>query len=172
MGLRRAQVAQRAYDSGVAVTAHAGSHRAAMLGEASYLAPTTTERDAYDWTPEASRRARGFAVYAALRSLGRRGVADLVDRCCSHARRFATELSKIEGAEILNPVELNQVLVRFADDETTARVLDRVQRSGEAWMGATEWNGRQAIRISVSSWATTEEDVTRAIGAFVTATER
>ncbi len=154
------------YDSGIAVVSRPDAHRAALLGDAAYLAPTTTERDAYDWTPEASRRARGFAVYAALRSLGRRGVEAIVERCCGHARRIAAGLAEIPGAEILNEVELNQVLVRFDDDETTSRVLERVQRSGEAWMGATEWNGHQAIRISVSSWATTDEDVTHTVRAF------
>ncbi len=154
------------YDSGIAVVAHPEPHRASMLGEAAYLLPATTERDSYHWTPELSRRARGIPVYCALRSLGRQGIARLIERCCAHARRFATELAEIPGAEILNDVVLNQVLVRFADDEETNRVLDSVQRSGEAWMGATEWNGRQAIRISVSSWATTEEDVMRTITAF------
>jgi glutamate/tyrosine decarboxylase-like PLP-dependent enzyme len=154
------------YDSGVAVVAHPEAHRAAMVGDAAYLTPTTTERDAYDWTPEGSRRARGFAVYSALRSLGRQGLTDLIDRCCAHARRFAAELSEIPGAVIQNEVELNQVLVRFDDDEATERVLHRVQSSGEAWMGATEWEGRRAVRISVSSWATTEQDVSRTIAAF------
>lgn len=154
------------YDSGVAVVANPEAHRAAMTGEAAYLSPTTTQRDAYDWTPEASRRARGFAVYSALRSLGRQGLTDLIDRCCAHARRFAAELSEIPGAVIPNEVELNQVLVRFGDDETTMRVLRGVQSSGEAWMGATEWDGRKAIRISVSSWATTDHDVSRTIAAF------
>lgn len=154
------------YDSGVAVVANPEAHRAAMTGEAAYLSPTTTQRDAYDWTPEASRRARGFALYSALRSLGRQGLTDLIDRCCAHARRFAAELSEIPGAVIPNEVELNQVLVRFGDDETTMRVLRGVQSSGEAWMGATEWDGRKAIRISVSSWATTDHDVSRTIAAF------
>ena len=157
------------YDSGLAVVAHPEPHRASLLGEAAYLVPTATERDAYDWTPEASRRARGFAVYCALRSLGKQGLTDLIERCCAHARRFAKELSKIQGVEILNEVDLNQVLFRFADDETTTLVLDRVQRSGETWMGATEWDGRRAIRISVSSWATTNRDVERAIESFKTA---
>ncbi|MFV2038624.1 MAG: aspartate aminotransferase family protein [Acidimicrobiales bacterium] len=157
------------YDSGIAVVAHPEPHRAAMLGEAAYLTPDAAERQAYDWTPDASRRARGFAVYAALRSLGRQGVTDLVERCCAHARRFAQELATIPGAEILNDVELNQVLLRFGDDETTLRVLDRVQRSGAAWMGGTVWRGQQAIRISVSSWATTDEDVDRTVAAFATA---
>lgn len=154
------------YDSGIAVVAHPEPHRVSMLGEAAYLVPTTTERDSYHWTPELSRRARGIPVYCAIRSLGRQGIARLIERCCAHARRFATGLAEIPGVEILNDVVLNQVLFRFADDEETNRVLDTVQRSGEAWMGGTEWDGRHAIRISVSSWATTEEDVMRTITAF------
>ena len=145
---------------------HAEAHRAAMIGDAAYLQPTTSERDAYDWTPEASRRARGFAVYAALRSLGRSGLTRLVDRCCAHARRFAAALGELRGAEILNEVVLNQVLVRFGDDETTDRVLAEVQQSGTAWMGGTEWRGRRAIRISVSSWATTDQDISQTVEAF------
>ena len=139
---------------------------APMIGEAAYLQPTKTERDAYDWTPEASRRARGFAVYAALRSLGRTGLTSLIDRCCAHAREFAAALDELPGAQILNDVVLNQVLVRFTGDVTTDRILADVQRSGVAWMGGTEWHGRRAIRISVSSWATTDADVARTVAAF------
>ncbi|GBD84799.1 L-2,4-diaminobutyrate decarboxylase [bacterium BMS3Abin02] len=157
------------YDSGVAVCAHPEAHRAAMLGEAAYLLPSATERDAIDWTPDASRRARGFAVYAALRSLGRNGVADLVDRSCAHARRLADGISRLSGATILNDVVLNQVLVRFGDDNTTERILGHVQGGGVAWMGGTTWNGRSAIRISVSSWATNEMDVNRTIAEFADA---
>ena len=154
------------YDSGIAVVAHPESHRAAMLGEAAYLLPTTTERESYHWTPELSRRARGIPIYAAIRSLGRRGIRQIVERCCALARRFATGLAKIPGVEIVNDVVLNQVLFRFGDDDETRRVLESVQAGGEAWMGGTEWDGRQAIRISVSSWATTEDDVDRTIAAF------
>ncbi|HDK46028.1 MAG TPA: aspartate aminotransferase family protein [Actinobacteria bacterium] len=157
------------YDSGVAVCAHPEAHRAAMLGEAAYLLPSATERDAIDWTPDASRRARGFAVYAALRSLGRNGVADLVDRSCAHARHLADGISRLSGATILNDVVLNQVLVRFGDDNTTERILGHVQGGGVAWMGATTWNGRSAIRISVSSWATKDTDVDRTIAEFADA---
>jgi glutamate/tyrosine decarboxylase-like PLP-dependent enzyme len=157
------------YDSGVAVVAHPESHRASMLGPAAYLAATGSERDAYDWTAEASRRARGFAIYAALRSLGRSGVTDLVDRCCSLARRFAERLAALPGCEIVNDVSLNQVLIRFGDDATTSGVLGKVQRGGVAWMGGTTWDGRAAIRISVSSWATTVEDVDRTVAAFAAA---
>jgi glutamate/tyrosine decarboxylase-like PLP-dependent enzyme len=123
-------------------------------------------RDAADWTPESSRRARAFAVYAALRSLGRSGVADLVDRCCDLVRRFAAGVSELPGCELLNDVVINQVLFRFADDETTNAVLGHVQRSGEAWMGGTSWDGRAAIRVSVSNWRTTEGDIDRTLTAF------
>ena len=105
-------------------------------------------------------------MYAALRSLGRSGVAELVERCCRHARRFAEELARLPGCEILNDVVLNQVLFRFADDETTDAVLRRVQESGEAWMSGTTWDGRSAIRISVSNWRTSDEDVSRTVAAF------
>jgi glutamate/tyrosine decarboxylase-like PLP-dependent enzyme len=157
------------YDSGIAVCAHPKAHRTAMLGRADYLPPTPGERDAFDWTPEASRRARAFAVYAAVRSLGRSGVRNLVERCCALARRFADGLAAIPGVEVLNSVELNQVLLRFRTDEDTQRVLEHVQQSGVAWMGETSWEGRPAIRISVSSWVTSETDVDRTMQAFVDA---
>jgi glutamate/tyrosine decarboxylase-like PLP-dependent enzyme len=121
-----------------------------------------------DWTPEFSRRARGFAVYAALQSLGRRGVADLVERSCARARRFA-ELLEAAGASILNDVVLNQVLVRFEDGEHTREVIRRVQRDGTCWLGGTDWEGEHAMRISVSNWRTTEEDVERSAAAILAA---
>jgi glutamate/tyrosine decarboxylase-like PLP-dependent enzyme len=155
------------YDCGLAFVAHPDAHRAAMAMTAEYLvSESDSARDQMDWTPEFSRRARGVAVYAALRSLGRGGVAELVDRCCRHARRFAEELGRLPGCEILNDVVLNQVLFRFRDDETTNAVLDAVQRSGEAWMSGTTWDGRFAIRISVSNWRTSDEDVARTLSAF------
>ena len=155
------------YDCGLAFVAHPDAHRAAMAMTAEYLVvDSEAARDAMDWTPEFSRRARGVAVYAALRSLGRGGVADLVERCCRHARRFAEELGRLPGCEILNDVVLNQVLLRFGDDETTNAVLEAVQRSGEAWMSGTTWDGRFAIRISVSNWRTSDEDVARTVAAF------
>ena len=157
------------YDCGVAVCAHPDAHRAAMAITASYLRATGESRNIAEWTPEASRRARGITVYAALRSLGRQGVADLVDRCCARARRFAAAVSELAGCEVLNEVLLNQVLFRFADDRTTQSVLESVQRSGEAWMGGTTWNGRAAIRLSVSNWRTTEDDIDRTVAAFAKA---
>jgi len=108
-------------------------------------------------------------VYAALRSLGRDGVADLVDRCCDLATRFATAISSLPGCELLNEVVTNQVLFRFGDDTTTDAVLAHVQQSSEAWMGGTTWDGRAAIRVSVSSWRTTEADIDRTVAAFETA---
>ena len=155
------------YDCGLAFVADPDAHRAAMRLVADYLVvDEKATRDAMDWTPEFSRRARGFAVYAALRSLGRSGVAELVDRCCRHARTFGEELSRLPGCEILNEIVLNQVLFRFADDETTNAVLGSVQASGEAWMSGTVWDARAAIRISVSNWRTSDEDVARTLAAF------
>jgi len=158
------------YDSGIAFCAHPDAHRAAMSVTASYLvqAKDARMRDAVDWTPEFSRRARGFAVYAAIRSLGRTGIAELVERCCAHARRFA-QLLEDGGATILNDVVLNQVLVRFGDGETTRGVIERVQRDGTCWLGGTEWNGEHAMRISVSNWRTTADDVERSAAAILAA---
>jgi glutamate/tyrosine decarboxylase-like PLP-dependent enzyme len=122
-------------------------------------------RDQVDWNPEHSRRARGFAVYAAIRELGRSGIAELVEGSCRHAQQFVAGLREL-GAEILNHVELNQVLVRFATDDETTQVLRGVQESGEAWMSGTTWDGRAAIRISVSNWQTTDDDVERTLAAY------
>jgi glutamate/tyrosine decarboxylase-like PLP-dependent enzyme len=156
------------YDSGIVACAHPDSHRAAMRVTASYLIQDDTRvlRDQVDWVPEFSRRARGFAVYAALRSLGRTGVADLVERCCAQARRFAAGIADVPGVELLNEVVLNQVLFRFEDDERTAAVLDAVQRDGRAWMSGTVWDGRRAIRISVSNWQTGDAETDLALQAF------
>jgi glutamate/tyrosine decarboxylase-like PLP-dependent enzyme len=158
------------YDSGIAFCAHPDAHRQAMAVTASYLVLQTDplRRDALDWGPEFSRRARGFAVYAALRSLGRKGVADLVERSCAHAQLFA-ELLAASGATILNDVVLNQVLVRFGDGETTREVIRRVQEDGTCWLGGTDWQGEHAMRISVSNWRTTREDVERSVAAILAA---
>jgi len=158
------------YDSGFAFCAHPDAHRAAIGVTASYLihADDKRERDQMDWTPEFSRRARGFAVYAALRSLGRSGIADLVERSCAHARRFA-ELLDAAGASILNEVVLNQVLVRFGDGEHTRDVIRRVQEDGMCWLSGTDWHGEHAMRISVSNWRTTEDDVERSAAAILAA---
>jgi glutamate/tyrosine decarboxylase-like PLP-dependent enzyme len=156
------------YDSGIVFCARPEAHRAAMTAVAEYLiqAEPGAARDQVDWTPEFSRRARGFPVYAAIRSLGREGIAQLVERCCAHARRFAEGLAGVPGAELVNDVVLNQVLFRFESDARTAEVLAAVQAGGVAWMSGTTWDGRGAIRISVSNWSTTEEDIDRTLAAF------
>ena len=157
------------YDSGVVFCRHPESHGQAMAVAASYL-QRAEGRSPSDWVPESSRRARGFAVWAALRSLGRSGVADLVDRCCDHARAFAELLGAEPDVEILNDVVLNQVLVRFGDDdEVTREVVRRVQDDGTCWLGGTDWQGRAAMRISVSSFRTTSEDVERSAAAILKA---
>jgi glutamate/tyrosine decarboxylase-like PLP-dependent enzyme len=160
------------YDSGIAICAHPAAHRAAMTamtGSASYFPQAAgQERDPMDWNPELSRRARGFAVWAALRSLGASGVAELVDRCCALARRFADALAGTGGVRILNGVVLNQVLVRFGDDDDlTRRVIAAVQREGTCWMGGATWRGMQVMRISVSNWSSDEEDVDRSVQAIL-----
>jgi glutamate/tyrosine decarboxylase-like PLP-dependent enzyme len=162
------------YDSGYAFCAHPDSHAAAMSFTAAYLTGhgESGPRAPADYVPESSRRARGFATWAALRELGRSGVADLVDRCCALARRFAVQLGTVEGISVGNRVVLNQVLVRFGDDATTDRVVEAVQRSGECWMGATTWHGRRFMRISVSSWRTSEADVDRSVAAVLAAHAR
>jgi glutamate/tyrosine decarboxylase-like PLP-dependent enzyme len=155
------------YDSGLAFVAQPEAHRAAMRLTAAYLvADPNAVRDEMDWTPEFSRRARGFAVYAGLRSLGRSGVADLVERSCARATQFASAIGHLPGCEVLNEVVLNQVLFRFEDDATTEAMLASVQGGGEAWMSGTAWDGHAAIRLSVSNWRTTEADIDRAVAAF------
>jgi len=149
------------YDCGIAFTAHPEAHRAAMGVTAAYLiqAEEGGPRDEVDWTPEFSRRARGFPVYAAIRSLGRAGIAELVERNCACARRFAEILGAAPGVEILNEVVLNQVLVRFGDGSTTPDLIRRVQDDGVCWLSGTTWNGIPAMRISVSNWQTTLAEV-------------
>jgi glutamate/tyrosine decarboxylase-like PLP-dependent enzyme len=157
------------YDSGIVLCAHPESHRWAMTVQAEYLIQDEGERrvrDQLDWVPEFSRRARGFAVYAALRALGRSGLVELVERSCAGARRFAVGIAELPGVEVLNEVVLNQVLFRFADDEQTEAALARVQASGEVWLGGTSWDGRKAIRFSVSNWQTGDEEVDLAVRAF------
>jgi glutamate/tyrosine decarboxylase-like PLP-dependent enzyme len=160
------------YDSGYAFCADPEAHRAAMAYTAAYLTGQGEGdlRAPGDYVPESSRRARGFATWAALRELGRTGVADLVDRCCALARRFADLLAAVEGVTVVNDVVLNQVLVRFGDDDaSTDAVVAAVQRSGECWMGATTWHGSRLMRISVSNSSTTERDVDRAVAAVTAA---
>jgi glutamate/tyrosine decarboxylase-like PLP-dependent enzyme len=156
------------YDSGLVFVAHPEAHRAAMRKTAGYFPDERPgERDGDAFVPEGSRRARGFAVWAALRTLGRSGTAELVERCCALARRFAVALGELPGVEVLNDVVLNQVLVRFGDsDEVTYRVIAAAQDEGTSWFGGTVWKGMAAARISVSNWSTTEADVDRSVAAI------
>src|SRR5262249_47285124 len=148
------------------------AHRRAIGVKAAYLvhAEDGRERDEVDWTPEFSRRARGFAVYAAIRSLGRSGIAELVERSCAHAPRLPPRLDAA-GARVLNDVVLNQVLVRFGDGERTRETIAAVQRDGTCWLSGTDWEGEHAMRISVSNWRTTDEDVDRSLAAILHAAE-
>jgi glutamate/tyrosine decarboxylase-like PLP-dependent enzyme len=153
------------YDSGMAIVRQAEHLRGAMALSASYLV-LDGQRDPCLHTPELSRRARALEIWAALASLGRSGVAGLIERTCRYAARFAEGL-RAAGYEVLNDVVLNQVLVSFGDDETTGRVIAAIQEDGACWCGGTVWHGRAAMRISVSSWATSEEDVERSLGAML-----
>jgi glutamate/tyrosine decarboxylase-like PLP-dependent enzyme len=165
------------YDSGIVICRDPAPHHAAMtLGAAYYVETAGGERDNYNWVPESSRRARGFPVYAALRSLGRSGLADMIDHCCALARRMAERLGAVEGVTILNDVVLNQVLVRFsppgggdsaAIDDFTRRVIAAVQADGTCWAGGTTWHGMGAMRISVSNWSTTEADADLSVEAML-----
>ncbi len=161
------------YDCGLVMCAHPEAHQAAMSITAAYLVHAEKERDPLDWTPEFSRRARGFTVYAALKHLGRSGVRDLVERCCARARQMAALLKKHPAVEILNDVVLNQVLVGFNhSDEFTRKVIDRVQQEGTCWLAGTTWHGMSAMRISVSNWSTTERDVELSAEAILRAIDR
>ena len=172
------------YDSGLVFVRDRAAHHAAMtLGAEYYVETAGGERDPYNWVPESSRRARGFAVLAALRSLGRTGLVDLIERDCAHARRMADKLAAGPQVTILNEVVLNQVLVRFegpADeaaaatdrinalgDARTRAVIDAVQRDGTCWLSGTTWRGRAAMRVSVSSWQTTADDIDRSADAIL-----
>ena len=157
------------YDSGLVFTRDAGALRAAMAVGGAYLAQAE-DRIPYQYTPDFSRRARGVEVWAALRQLGRAGLADLIERTCRFAERFAQGLAQ-SGHRILNEVVLNQVLVSFGSAERTREVIARVQSDGTCWCGGTLWQGHTAMRISVSSWATTEADVDRSLAAILRAAE-
>lgn len=158
------------YDCGIAIVRDAAHLRSAMALASAYFVPGAA-REPSQFTPEMSRRARGVELWAALRSLGRAGLADLIDRTCAHARRFADGL-RAGGAEILNEVVINQVLVSFGSPERTRAVIDGVQRDGTCWCGGTEWQGRTAMRISVSSWATTGQDVDASLEAMLRVARR
>src|SRR5215213_2345524 len=152
------------YDCGVVIVADRQAHAAAMSATAEYLVASD---DGLTRTPEMSRRGRQIPVYAALRHLGRRGIAGLVERCCAHARRLAAAMERLEGAEVLNDVVLNQVLLRFdGDDERTTQVIGELQRGGEAWLGGTVWHGMTAARVAFSNWSTRDEDVDRLSAAL------
>ena len=153
------------YDSGIGFVRNPEHLRAAMTINAAYL-PQEYKREPLDYTPDSSRRARGIAIWAALRSLGRNGVADLIERTCRYAERFAEGLSAA-GYQVLNDVVINQVLVSFGDAETTRKIIADIQADGTCWCGGTVWHGQTAMRISVSSWATTEEDVERSLAAIL-----
>ena len=153
------------YDNGLALYRDPEAARQALSITAAYL-PKGEERQPCDYTPESSRRARGVEIWAALLSLGRSGLRELIERHCRFARHFADGL-RAAGHEILNDVVLNQVLVSFGSDEKTARVITAVQEEGTCWCSGTTWRGRGAMRISVSSWATTEEDVEQSLAAIV-----
>ncbi len=153
------------YDCGISMVRHPEALRAAMSISAAYL-PDASTREPMHYTPEASRRARGIEVWAALRSLGRSGLADLVERNCQLAERFAAGLAKA-GYPILNDVVLNQVLVSFGDAERTRKVIQDIQNEGTCWCGETIWQNKAAMRISVSSWKTTEQDVDKSLEAIL-----
>lgn len=156
------------FDSGLVFVAHAAAHRASFAQDTSYSVPTELVRNQKDWNPEWSRRGRGFPLYAALRSLGRSGVADIVERCSAFTHRLATEIGHLPGAEIASMPVINQGLVRFlakdgAHDAFTDRVIHRIQHDGVAWFGGSSWRGMRVMRISVCNWRTTDDDITRSI---------
>jgi glutamate/tyrosine decarboxylase-like PLP-dependent enzyme len=154
------------YDCGLAFARDPEALRAAMAITADYLPPPSALRNPSDYTPELSRRARGVEVWAALRALGRSGVAELVEGNCRHAARFAEGL-RAAGFAVLNDVVLNQVLVSFGDAQTTSRVISAIQADGTCWCGSTVWQGTPAMRISVSCWATTQSDVEKSLAAMI-----
>jgi glutamate/tyrosine decarboxylase-like PLP-dependent enzyme len=153
------------YDSGIVLVRDGMAMRAAMTISAAYLQPGT-KREPMHHAPEASRRARGMELWAGLKSLGRAGLADLIERTCAHAQRFAEGL-RDAGFEILNEVVINQVMVSFGPAERTLEVIRRIQEDGTCWCGGTVWKGKTAMRISVSSWATTGEDVEKSLAAML-----
>jgi glutamate/tyrosine decarboxylase-like PLP-dependent enzyme len=149
------------YDSGIAIVRDPAVHRAALALTASYFVETDRGRDSVAYVPETSRRARGFPIYAALRTLGRRGVAELVQGSCDRATQMAAALADEPRMRVLNEVVLNQVLVGLDDPDALPAVLAWIQDDGTCWVGGTTWKGAPAFRVSFSSWATTPEDVTR-----------
>ena len=164
------------YDCGIVLTAHAEAHRSAMMVPAHYIQMTQGERDPRPFVPDESRRARGVPLYAALRTLGKQGVAEIVDRCCACASQMALLLKAHPQVEVLNEVVLNQVLVKFkprSGDEAafTDQVVAAIQQDGTCWLGATQWQGVRAARISICNWSTTEADIDRSAAAILRAIE-
>ena len=164
------------FDSGFVFTAHPQAHQEAMSVRASYFTAGDDVRHQIDWGPEWSRRGRGVPVYAALRSLGRRGLAELIERCCAHTERLVEAIGALEGAEVLAAPVINQGIVRFTADDgdhdrRTDEVIERIQKSGVAWFGGSDWKGRRVMRVPVLSWRTTARDIDMAIDAVRQALE-
>ena len=161
------------YDGAMAIVADPDAHLAAMSLAGPYLVADPGQRDSTNYVPESSRRARSVPIYAAIRSLGRAGIAEMIERNCAQARRMAKQLSNIAGADVLNDVVLNQVLIRLpGGDDANRAAVAAIQRAGTCWLGGTTWHGEYVLRVSISNWATTDEDVDRsaaAIAAAVTA---
>jgi glutamate/tyrosine decarboxylase-like PLP-dependent enzyme len=163
------------FDCGYAFVAHPEAHQAAMSHRASYLTFDAEARDEIDWNPEWSRRARGFPTYAALRQLGRDGIANLIESCCAHAHSLVTRIGKLPGAQMLYEPTLNQGLVRFLDSKPdaveadharrTGEVIAAVQAGGEAFFTGSDWRGLRVMRVSVCNWQTSDADVDRAVNA-------
>jgi len=168
------------YDTGIVFTAHPEAHQRALMMPAHYIQMTPGERDPRAFTPDESRRARGVTVYAALRTLGRQGVSELVERCCALAQRMGGALQQSARVRVLNEIVLNQVLVQFVplagdsrDESTfTQNVVSGVQSDGTCWLGSTQWQGRGAARISICNWSTTEQDIDRSAAAILATIER
>jgi glutamate/tyrosine decarboxylase-like PLP-dependent enzyme len=154
------------YDCGISIVRDRAALRAAMSMVGAYLIRDDTAGDPFEHTPELSRRARGLPVWAVLRSLGRSGVADLVDRLVAHATAFAEALADIPDAEVLNDVVFTQVCAAFGDDDRTRDVVRRMMQDGTAWTSGSTWRGRAVLRIAVSNWATTDRDVERTLEAL------
>ena len=164
------------YDCGITMTRHRDSHRRTMTLHAAYIETTDAERDPHEFVPEESRRGRAVTVYAALASLGRDGLRDLVDRCCNHAKRMAELLSAHPHVRVLNDVVLNQALIRVEPpgrdaDAATRAVIEAVQQDGECWLSGTTWHGMTAIRFSVSNWSTSDSDIDRSAAAILKAVD-
>jgi len=161
------------YDSGVVFTAHPASHRRAMTLSAAYIIESAKERDPHEFVPEESRRGRAVPIYAALRTMGRKGFGELIDRCCNHATRLAARLRADARLEVLNDVVINQVLVRVRGtdpDAATRAMVERLQQEGTCWASGTTWKGMAALRLSVSNYSTTDADIDRTAEAILKVT--